>query len=248
MDPGSIGIIGFGRFGQFAAKHLRGRLDVTVWDLRDLRKQAAAVGVRWGSLQEAASREYVLLALPISELRSCLEVVCTVLRPGATLLDCCSVKVLPVRWMMELAPAEAEVIGLHPLFGPQSGSGGVAGLPIVVCPGRTQRMEQIAGFLVEAGLAVHVATPEEHDRAMAQTLVRAHFIGRGLMRAGIQEASLRTPSFDRLHRMVELVKDDSIQLFHDMNLFNPFAAEERRRLLEALLQIHRELESLPGDR
>ena len=78
---------------------------------------------------------------------------------------------------------------------------------------------------------------------MAQTLVLAHFLGRGLMKTELPDTALSTPSFDRLRRMVDLVRDDSTQLFHDMNQFNPFAAEERRRLLEALLQIHRDLEA-----
>lgn len=219
-------------------------MDICVWDLRDLRKQAAHVGVRWSSsLEEAASLKFVLLAVPISELRTCLEGVSPHLQPGALLLDVCSVKVLPVRWMMEEAPEEVEVIGLHPLFGPVSGSAGVAGLPMVVCPGRTERIDMLERFFREAGLVVHLTTPEEHDRTMAQTLVIAHFLGRGLMRTEIPETSLSTPSFGKLRRLVDLVGDDSIQLFRDMNRYNPFAGEERRRLLEALLQIHRDLES-----
>ena len=55
------------------------------------------------------------------------------------------------------------------------------------------------------------------------------------------------PGFDRLMRMVDMMREDSTELFEDMNRLNPFAAEERRRLLESLLQIHRELESLPPD-
>lgn len=241
MTQPTIGIIGFGRFGQLAAKHLRATLDVTVWDLRDHRKQAASAGVRWGSLQEAAGREFVLLAVPISELKDCLQAVTPSLREGALLLDCCSVKSLPVRWMLESAPGSVEVVGLHPLFGPLSGSAGVAGLPIVVCPGRTGRLDMITGFFEDAGLAVHVATPEEHDRVMARSLVLAHFLGRGLLKTELPEASFSTPSFDRLSRMVDLVRDDSTQLFLDMNRYNPFAAEERRRLLEALLRIHQDL-------
>lgn len=245
MDLGSLGIVGFGRFGQLAAKHLRLRLDVMVYDLRDLRKRAASAGVAWGTLDETASRDFVLLAVPISDLPACLDAVVPSLRPGALLMDCCSVKVLPVRWMLERAPESVEIVGLHPLFGPVSGSGGVTGLPIVVCPARTGRSEMLRYFLEAAGLVVEETSPEEHDRTMAQTLVVAHFIGRGLMRSGLPETPLHTPSFDRLERMVAMVSDDSNQMFEDMNRYNPFAGEARRRVLEALLHIHRELETLP---
>jgi len=248
MNQPTLGIVGFGRFGQLAAKHLRGRMDVRVYDLRDLRKQAVSAGVQWGTLQETSSAKFVLLAVPISELRECLDGVAPLLEPGAVLMDCCSVKVLPVRWMMERAPGSVEVIGLHPLFGPLSGSGGLGGLPIVVCAGRTAQLDPIAGFFQHAGLEVRIASPEEHDRAMARTLVLAHFLGRGLLAKGMPATDLHTPSFDRLTRMVELVGDDTSQLFRDMNRYNPFASEERRSLLESLLQIHRDLESDPLDR
>ncbi len=247
MDLGSLGIIGFGRFGQFAAKHLRLRLDVMVSDLRDMRKQAASTGVAWGSIAETASRPLVLLAVPISEMQACLDSVAPHFEEGALLMDCCSVKVLPVRWMLERAPASVQVIGLHPLFGPVSGGGGVAGMPVVVCPARSGAADPVQRFFEEAGLVVHVTSPEEHDRAMAESQVLAHYVGRGLLRSGFQEPSLRTPSFDHLHRMVAMVRDDTPQLFTDMNRYNPFAAEARRRLLQALLQIHRELESLPPE-
>ena len=164
MDQVTIGIIGFGRFGQLAAKHLRGKLDVTVWDLRDLRMQAASAGVKWGSLPEAASRDFVILAVPISELKSCLEAVSPNLKAGAILMDVCSVKVLPVRWMMESVPEGVDVIGLHPLFGPISGSAGVAGLPIVVCPGRTGHLDRITDFFREAGLAVRAVFGRDRGR------------------------------------------------------------------------------------
>jgi len=243
----NLGIIGFGQFGQFAANHLRRIVHVTVWDLRDLRKRAAALGVTWGALADAASRELVLLAVPIAEMPACLEAVVPYLKPGALVMDGCSVKVLPVQWMLARVPAEVEVIGMHPLFGPQSGRAGVAGLSVVICPARSHRLDLLRRFLEEMGLVVHLSTPEEHDRAMAQTQALSQYISRGLILADIQDSPLKTPAFELLHRMVGMLKPDSKELFEDMHRFNPFAAEERRKLLEALLRIHRHLEDLPRD-
>ncbi len=241
----NLGLIGFGRFGQFVSKHLRVRLNLVVWDLKDLRKKAAALGVRWGTLEEAASQPIVLLAVPISELPACLESVVPHLSPRALLMDCCSVKVKPVEWMLRAVPEATEIIGLHPLFGPQSGRGGVAGMTVVICPARSTKAELLKGFLEEGGLAVHVTTPAEHDRAMAATQALTQFIGRALVETGIKEGPLKTPAYDRLMKMVEFVRSDSPELFHDMHRLNPFAADERRRLLEALLKIHRELDAPP---
>jgi prephenate dehydrogenase len=243
----NLGLIGFGRFGEFAAKHLRRRLKVVVWDLRDLRKKAAALGVAWGSLQEAASQESVLVAVPVAELPSALDSVVPFLRPGALLMDACSVKVRPVEWMLSRTPDNVEIIGVHALFGPQSGRAGVAGMRIVLCPARGNRAELMKRFLEEMGLVVHITSPEEHDRAMAQTQALTQFLAKGLIHSDFQDHPLKTPAFERLHRMVEMLRPDSNELFYDMHRLNPFAAEERRKLLEALLKLHHKLETLPRD-
>jgi len=241
----NLGLIGFGRFGQFVAKHLRSRLNLVVWDLKDLRKKAAALGVRWGTLEEAASQPFVLLAPPISELPACLDSVVPHLAPGSLLMEGCAVKVKPIEWLLKAVPEDVEVVGLHALFGPQSGRGGVAGMTVALCPARTRRADLLKKFLEEAGLVVHVTTPAEHDRAMAATQALTQFVGRALVDIGVQEGALTTPAYDRLARMVEFVRHDSPEFFHDIHQMNPFAADERRRLLEALLRIHRELDAPP---
>src|SRR5262249_42275792 len=151
------------------------------------------------------------------------------LSPGALLMDCCSVKVKPVEWMLKAAPEDTEVVGLHPLFGPQSGRGGVAGMTVVICPARTRRTDLLKSFLQDAGLSGLATTPAEHDRAMASTQALTQFIGRALSDAGMKEGPLRTPAYDRLAKMVEFVASDSPEMFHDMHRLNPFAADERRR-------------------
>jgi len=243
----NLGLIGFGRFGQFAANHLRLRLNLVVWDPRDLRRQAAALGLSWGTLADAASQPFVLMAVPISELPSCLESVAPHLSPGALFMDCCSVKVRPIEWMLKALPEDVEIVGVHPLFGPGSARAGLGGLQVVLCPGRGGRIELVGRFLEEMGLRVHVLTPEEHDRLVAATMALTQFLGRGLLAAGLQEIPLGTPAFEHLLRMVEMVRGDSTTLFHDMHRLNPFAAVERRRLIEALLKIHNDLESLSTD-
>ncbi|HZI95157.1 MAG TPA: prephenate dehydrogenase [Patescibacteria group bacterium] len=233
----NLGLIGFGKFGQFAAKHLRSKLHLIVWDLRDLRKKAASLGLTWGTLEEAASCQAILLAVPISEMSSVLAQIVRYLRPGALLMDACSVKIAPVQWMLAAAPPEVEVIGMHPLFGPHSGRGGIGGLRVVLCPARTTRTELVREFLEHMDLNVVIATPEEHDRQMAHAQALTHFVARGLANAGVADQDLKTPSYDRLLKVVDAITKDSAELFTDMQTYNPFAAEARTRLLEALRRL-----------
>lgn len=240
----NLGLIGFGRFGQFAAKHLRSRLHLFVWDLKDQRKKAASLGLTWATLEEAASCQAVLLAVPISEMPTTLAQVVPYLRPGALLMDACSVKMIPVEWMLAAAPSEVDVIGTHPLFGPQTGRAGIEGLTIVVCPARCARPETLSRFLAGMGLEVIVSSPEEHDRQMAHAQALTHFVARGLSSAGVSEQPMRTATFDRLLGVVEDLMQDSPDLFHDLQTMNPFAAEARRRLLESLRRIDDQIRSV----
>jgi len=233
----NLGLIGFGRFGQFVAKHLRSRLHLIVWDLRDQRKKAASLGLTWGTLEEAASCQAVLLAVPISEVPAVLAQVSGYLRPGALLMDVCSVKMAPVKWMVAAAPAEVQVIGMHPLFGPHSGRSGIEGLRVVICPARSARTALLEEFLEQMGLQVIVCTPEQHDRQMAYAQALTHFVARGLAEAGVADQELKTPSFERLLRIVETLTKDSTEMFQDLQAYNPYAAQARARLLEALRKL-----------
>jgi prephenate dehydrogenase len=239
----NLGLIGFGRFGQFAAKHLRSHVHMFVWDIRDQRKMAASLGLTWGTLEEAASCQAVLLAVPIAEMPVVLAQIMPHLRPGALLMDVASVKLLPVEWMMEVAPPEVDVIGTHPLFGPGSGRSGIEGMTVVLCPARTTRTQRVQEFLAKLGLRVIIATPEEHDRQMAWAQALTHFLARGLDLAGVADQELKTPSFEKLLSVVSTLCQDAPELFHDMQNHNPFAAEIRARLMDAL----KKLESQLGD-
>ncbi len=238
----NLGLIGFGRFGQFAAKQLHSHVHTFVWDMRDQRKKAASLGLSWGTLEETASCRFVLLAVPISELPVALAQVVPYLRPGALLMDVCSVKMAPVQWMLTAAPEEVEVMGAHPLFGPVSGRQGIAGMTVVLCPARTRRLEVVRRFLGEMGLNAIVTTPEEHDRQMAYAQALTHFVARGLAGAGVADQEMKTPSFERLLKVVETLMKDSPEMSHDLNVYNPFAAEIRARFLEALRRIDSEME------
>ena len=244
----NLGLVGFGRFGQFVAKHLRAHLHLFVWDMRDQRKKAASLGLTWGTLEEAASCQIVLLAVPASEMTVALAQVAPYLRPGALLMDACSVKMAPVEWMLAAAPADVEVIGTHPLFGPESGRTGIEGLTVVICPARAPRHTgTVRDFLERLGLSVVEITPEEHDRQMADAQALTHFVARGLAAAGVRDQQLKTPSFERLLRVVEPLMRDSPDLFRDLHVYNPFAGRARQRLLEALRRLDELLTASSGE-
>ena len=237
-----VAIIGFGAFGKLAASHLKGKFEVVVSDSEQKQGEARKLGVRQVAIEDAARAEVIILCVPISQMQSTLRDIAPKARPGTLVLDACSVKVLPCRLMESMLPADVEVIGTHPLFGPQSAGNGIRGQQIVVCPVRSKRTEKVCAFLKEMGLEVVLLTAEEHDKLMASTQVITHFVGRALAKISPKDPPTRLKSHEKMMAAVEMVQHDSDQLFFDIETLNPFALHERRRLLKELERIEKELE------
>ena len=243
----TFGILGFGNFGRFMAKHLADRFELVVSDLpgHDISEAAAELGVKTGTLADAAGCDIVVLCVPVQHLEDLLKSAAEYIRPDALVLDVASVKVKPVRLMREYLPESTEIIATHPLFGPMSGKNGIVGLPFVFCPVRTTRAAKVRAFLADTlGVNVIDSTPEEHDTQMAYVQGLTHFIGRALNRMRIPELNQKTALYDHLHAIVQTVNSDTYELFLTIQRENPRAEGVRQQFIEALGEIHREIE--PG--
>lgn len=222
----TLGLIGLGQFGQLAAKHLKDHFDVLAADAADDAAQtAAALGVSFGTIDEAAAREIVIVAVPVRAMRQVFTQIASRLTPGALVIDVGSVKMLPSQWMAELLPAHVDLVATHPLFGPQSAKTGLAGLRLVVCPIRGERAETVAQFGRDLGLTVTVTSPEEHDREMAYVQALTHLIGRSLVNLNIPDEQLKTPSYQHLLELCGLIGSDTFELFTAIQTQNPYASE-----------------------
>ena len=239
-----IGIIGFGQLGQLAARHLKDHLDVFVSDIVDRSLEAKGLGVKFVSVREAVQKDVVLFAVPIGKFEEVLKSVSLDIAEGALVMDLCSVKVKPVEIMERVLSNGVEIIAAHPLFGPQSAAKGAEGLKIVLCPIRTNRLEEVREFLESLGLKVIVTTPEDHDRQMAETGVLSHFIGKSLINTGFEQNEITEPSFSKLTELKGLIEKDSSELFKDIQIHNPFASEVREKFLGECSRLARFLDGL----
>ncbi|WP_309091973.1 prephenate dehydrogenase/arogenate dehydrogenase family protein [Phenylobacterium sp.] len=230
----SLGLIGFGQFGKLAAGVLKAHFDVLVADpAPNAAEQAEAMGVGFGDMAEAASREVVVVAVPVPAMRQVFAEMAPHLKPGTLVADVGSVKMLPAKWMTELLPPTVEIVATHPLFGPQSvARDGLPGLRFVVCPVRGDRYEKVAAFGRELGLAVTVTSPEEHDEEMAYVQALTHLIGRSLVNLGIPDERLATQSYQHLLELCGLIGADTFELFTAIQTQNPFAPQVVRAFVE----------------
>ncbi len=233
--PFSVLILGFGAFGQMAARALAPCLPVAVCDpASSAQAAAAALGLRVVTPADAGGFDAVLLAVPVPALGDCLAGLAPHLRPGQVVVDVCSVKEGPAALMRALLPEPVEILATHPMFGPQSMPQSLSGGRIVICPLRGGRWRRIAAFLRRVlGLRVIVATPEEHDRHAALTQGLTHLLARALQ--DFQPHPLiRTRSFDLLCEALDMVRSDAAEVYEAVTGANPHVAALRARLLQNL--------------
>lgn len=239
----TVGVIGFGAFGQLIARHIRPYLRVCAYDpAPDLQPVAERLGVALTSLEAAARCPVVVLALPVGRMAEVVAAMAPHIRPGSLVLDVGSVKVVPAEIMMRGLPEHAEIAATHPLFGPQSARDGIAGLKIAVCPIRGRRCFRLAAFLrKQLGLTVIMTTPEDHDREAAMVQGLTHLIAKVLVQMEPLPTRMTTRSFDFLAAAVDMVRHDAPEVFEAIERANPYASEVRRRFFALASTLNAEL-------
>lgn len=232
-----VGIVGFGRCGQLAARVLRDVFRVRVTDRQDRSAEARACGVPWEAISAVAGSPRVLIAVPIRELPGLLDAIRPFLRPGALVIDVASVKVRPMGWMADRLPSHVRWAGTHPLFGPESvAEQGIRGQRIAICssPGQVDAADEVADLARLVGLMPVRWSPEEHDRLMARSQAIVFLLSRSLRRAGIATDQEATPSERRFFAALRMVEGDSAELYEDILMQNPFSAEVAESIAAAL--------------
>lgn len=238
----SVGIMGFGAFGRLVARHLRPHCRLLAFDPA-LPADASGHGILAAGPAEIGACDIVILAVPVAALSEAIASLRPHLRTGAIVVDVGSVKIGPAATMLAELPAHVEIVGTHPLFGPQSGRDGICGLKIAICPIRGRSAWRIAAFLRRIlGLKVITTTPEDHDREAALVQGLTHLIARILVRMEPLPRRMTTASFDLLMRATEMVRHDSPGVFLAIEQANPHARPVRDRFFALAEEMRRHLD------
>ncbi len=242
-DVKKIGLIGFGRFGKLIVKHLSDDFEFLVYDKSVPKNEIRNKNVNPSSLKELCQQDKVVLAVPISDLKNVLNDIKNLLIKDVLVIDVCSVKEYPVKLMKKILPKSVQILGAHPLFGPDTAYDSLEGRKIILCKVRIQNKFylQIKRLLESKQLAVIEATPQQHDIEMAKSLVLTHFIGRALMDMEVSDINMDTKSYRDLIRILESVKNDTWQLFEDMNKFNRYSNKIRKNFIKSINEVDKRL-------
>jgi prephenate dehydrogenase len=235
----SLGIIGFGSFGQFMTQHLKPYFNISVYNRSDKSEAAKEYEVPYQSLEYVASLQNVIVCVPVQFMEEMLSKIAPLISKGARVIDVSSVKVKPVELMQKYLPKHCEIIATHPLFGPQSGKDGIKGLNMVLCPGKRSTTLQLERFFRdELGLNVLIRTPEVHDIQMAYVQALTHFVGRAVNEMDIPDVEQKTPAYQYLLNIKKNLGGDSYDLFLTIEQENPYAKGVRESFLKELNKLH----------
>lgn len=237
-----IGIIGFGRLGKLITRYLAQDFDVSVYEkypTANYHSDISLLNVKALSLEEICACDIVIPFVPISEFENCIQEIAPLLQPGVLLADVCSVKEVPVEIMKKYLPDYVQILATHPMFGPDSAKDTVFGSKIVVSniSTTTDLYNKIKAYFKTHGIKVIEATPAEHDKQIASSLVLSHLIGRVLIDLGSKHQEIETKGYRRLLKILETVENDSWQLFEDMNYYNKYAQELCKNFEESLAHV-----------
>jgi len=222
----NVGILGLGRFGKFWATVLSH--SHTVYGFN--RSVPAEPNCTLVSLEELCKLPVIFICVPMRTVPEMLKKIAPLLAPDTLVVDTCSVKMEPVRWMKEFLPESVNILATHPMFGPESAKEGLTGLPLMMHPVRMpqNQYDEWSHFFRSLGIMVVEMTPEEHDRQAALSQALTHMIGRTLNTMGIEETPIGTLWYRKLLAIAKQVEKDSPELFDDMQNLNPYALAMRK--------------------
>lgn len=242
-----IGVYGLGRFGSFWAGAIAENASDAEVFAYSRNEHPLPKNVKFVSEDELLNCDLIFFCVAISSFESVLERVAGRIKKGAIVMDTCSVKTYPARWMKKyLKEDEVSLIATHPMFGPDSAKNGVKGLPMVLCPieGEDEVFNKMKSFFESWKLNVIVMSPEEHDKQAAYSQGVTHLIGRTLKKLGIESTLIGTKGFNSLLVIMEQTCNDPMQLFYDLQRYNPYTRTMRKKLSNAFSYVDGQVEAV----
>ncbi|MBW2017863.1 MAG: prephenate dehydrogenase/arogenate dehydrogenase family protein [Deltaproteobacteria bacterium] len=163
--------------------------------------------------QMASLCDVVVISVPVAETTKVIRDIGPLVKEDGLLMDLTSVKKGPVEAMLN--HSRAQVVGVHPLFGPETGS--APDMKIAICPARGQEgLEWISAVFRNSGYGVICLEAEVHDRMMGVIQGVTHF-------------SSLVLALDRIRSIL----DQPPGLFSSLMMDNPYAGASIEKYLDS---------------
>jgi len=241
-------IVGFGSFGKLLAEILQHDHEVLVWNRSNKKTEIEAIGCTPVNISTGISEcSTIFYAVPISKFEETLQQHVPLLEKSGQklVIDVLSVKVHAKKVFEELLPKNCRALLTHPVFGPQSvRAKGLEGHTMMMDRFTANEEEFILWkhFWRYIGLDVIEISADEHDRLAANSQGVAFFLSRVLEEFDFKQTSVDTHWAKQLYEITENLNKDNWELFVDMQNFNPYTKDMRKKLDQSLHKIDSKLE------
>ena len=97
-----------------------------------------------------------------------------------------------------------------------------------------ERFEMVKKLFLSMKLHVIEMTADDHDREAAFSQGVTHFVGRILSEMNLEPTEIATKGYNALMEIVEQTCNDPLQLFCDLQRYNPYTKDMRHSLRLAI--------------
>lgn len=196
-----------------------------------------------------AGADLVVLAVPEVIAGAALPVLARLLPPHTLLVETLSVKT-PIAAALRTHRPGHPALGLNPMFAPDLG---LPGRPVAAVRHHDgPAVEQFVTLLREWGATVVEIGADDHDRitAAVQVLTHAAILAFGVALETLDvppvAAQLAAPPHTVLRALLGRITEGAPEVYHDIQLTNPYAVAARRALAEAVTELDAATDSLPA--
>lgn len=231
-----IAIIGYGRFGELLCNLLAPNYEIAVVE-NDMHRQSLATSKSYKitTMSDISDFDIIIFAVPISSFEKVIMESAKYIEDDQIVMDVCSVKVHPSNVMLKYLP-NAKLIATHPMFGPDSASGGISGLQVAICPLSVDNAitNEVCALWENLGASTIITDPKSHDKDTILSQAFTYSLLKVVLGMDLSEVKLTTKKFNELTNLAEISANDSNQLFHDMLFYNPYFPSMKKELFNSI--------------
>jgi prephenate dehydrogenase len=239
----SVGLIGFGRFGQLLFEQLSESCNISIYD-PEKENMMADSGIPFRDLETVCRNPLIILAVPVKHLEDIAVRMAPLVSGNSVIMDVCAVKKYPLSILEKCLAPDIQILGSHPLFGPDSVKENMREHLMIICPVRINQesLQNVKNFWDDFGIQLIEMTPDEQDRLMAWTLAMTHFLGRSLAELPLPDTTIATRDYQNLIHLMKKINRDTWDLFEDMHRFNPYTKEMREAIVGTMDRLKKQLD------
>jgi arogenate dehydrogenase (NADP+) len=227
----SIGIIGFGTFGQFLAHKFKQNHKVLTTSRTDYSEKCKTLGIEYyRDYRSFFSQKIDVLVISVSIISfdKVLKGIVKYLKDKNILVvDVLSVKMYPRNLMLDFIPESCDIIAAHPMFGPKSSlSLNWTNNNLVYEPVRCNTKNRVSKFIkIFKQCNIYILNCEKHDQIVAETQFITHYIGKLLQLLDLKSYNINTNTYKMLLDIKTILNRDNNELFIGMYQYNKYTRD-----------------------